>query len=100
MKSYLSGTKRYIADIQSSGLSADSTSSKRYSGICESCVRNIIIRSSYIAKLFNTGIARKSKHSLPATQVTVNKLFERKTVNIFLPFSFNICFGFSKEPSH
>ena len=25
---------------------------------------------------------------------------ERKTENIFLPISFNICFGRSKEPSH
>ena len=28
------------------------------------------------------------------------KKFERKIVNIFLPISFNICFGCSKEPSH
>ena len=26
-------------------------------------------------------------------------MFERKLANIFLLFSFNICFGFSKEPS-
>ena len=26
--------------------------------------------------------------------------FERKIVNAFLPISFNICFGRSKEPSH
>ena len=26
--------------------------------------------------------------------------FERKIVNIVLPISFNICFGYSKEPSH
>ena len=25
---------------------------------------------------------------------------QRKIVNIFLPISFNICFGCSKEPSH
>ena len=25
--------------------------------------------------------------------------FERKIVNILLPISFNICFGYSKEPS-
>ena len=30
----------------------------------------------------------------------VNKIFERKIVNIFLPISFNICFWCSKEPSH
>ena len=28
------------------------------------------------------------------------QIFERKIVNIFLPVSFNICFGSSKEPSH
>ena len=28
------------------------------------------------------------------------QLFERQIVNIFLPISFNICFGCSKEPSH
>ena len=27
------------------------------------------------------------------TQVKVNKVFERKTVNIFLPISINICCG-------
>ena len=26
--------------------------------------------------------------------------FECKIVNVFLPFSLNICFGCSKEPSH
>ena len=26
--------------------------------------------------------------------------FERKIVNIFLPISLNICFGYTKEPSH
>ena len=29
----------------------------------------------------------------------INKIFERKIVNIFLPISFHICFGCSKEPS-
>ena len=30
----------------------------------------------------------------------VNKNFQRKTVNIFIPIIFSICFGCSKEPSH
>ena len=30
----------------------------------------------------------------------LDKNFEHKIVNIFLPSSFNICFGCSKEPSH
>ena len=32
--------------------------------------------------------------------VKINKTFEHKIVNIFLPISFKICFGCSKEPSH
>ena len=32
--------------------------------------------------------------------IDLNKHFQRKIVNIFLPISFNICFGCSKEPSH
>ena len=28
------------------------------------------------------------------------KIFERKIVNIFLPITFNMCFGCSKEQSH
>ena len=34
------------------------------------------------------------------TQVYINKNFQRKIVNIFLPIIFSICFGCSKEPSH
>ena len=31
--------------------------------------------------------------------IMINENFQRKIVNIFLPISFNICFGCSKEPS-
>ena len=34
------------------------------------------------------------------SQVKVNKKYQRKIVNIFLPINFNINFGCSKEPSH
>ena len=34
------------------------------------------------------------------SQVSINKTFKRKGVNIFLPFNFNISFECSKEPSH
>ena len=30
----------------------------------------------------------------------LTKVFEPKIVNIFIPISFNTCFGCSKEPSH
>ena len=32
--------------------------------------------------------------------VQINKIFQGKIVNIFLPIIFSICFGWSKEPSH
>ena len=32
--------------------------------------------------------------------VVGNDFFESKIVIIFLPISLNICFGYSKEPSH
>ena len=32
--------------------------------------------------------------------VYINKNFQRKIVNIFLPINFSICFGCSKEPFH
>ena len=35
-----------------------------------------------------------------ACMFRVNKKFQRKIVNIFLPIIFSICFGCSKEPSH
>ena len=34
------------------------------------------------------------------SQVKINKIVERKTINIFLSISINICYGYSKEPSH
>ena len=37
---------------------------------------------------------------LSGTMVVLNKKFHRKILNIFLPISSNICFGFSKELSH
>ena len=33
-------------------------------------------------------------------QIKINKITQRKIVNIFLPILFSICFGCSKEPSH
>ena len=32
--------------------------------------------------------------------IQLNKNFQRKILIIFLSISFNICFGYSKEPSH
>ena len=37
---------------------------------------------------------------LASPHVQINKIFERKIVNIFIPISFNIYFGCSKELSH
>ena len=38
--------------------------------------------------------------SLSHTKAKINKKFQNKNVNIFIPISLNICFGCSKEPSH
>ena len=35
-----------------------------------------------------------------SSQILNTEKFQHKIVNIFLPISFNICFGCSKEPSH
>ena len=42
----------------------------------------------------------KTRKAFETTQVYINKKFQRKIVNSFLPINFNICFGCSKEPSH
>ena len=45
--------------------------------------------------------AKEGKTALrKLSQVKITKIFHRKIVNIFLPISFNIHFGCSKEPSH
>ena len=54
------------------------------------------------AKVISRPLARKENNLefMYYTQVLINKHFQRKIVNIFLPISFNICCGCSKEPSH
>ena len=42
----------------------------------------------------------KTREHLTISQVSINKNFQRKIVNIFLPINFNICLGCSKEPSN
>ena len=39
------------------------------------------------------------EYFLIKSQVKINKNFLRKIGNIFLPITFSICFGYSKEPS-
>ena len=38
--------------------------------------------------------------ALSILDYSINKIFHRKIVIIFLPIIFHICFGCSKEPSH
>ena len=45
-------------------------------------------------------IFRGTRSRIYLTLVKIIKLFGRKSVNIFLPISFSICFGCSKEPFH
>ena len=49
--------------------------------------------------LETTGLADPGKKNVHIIGLD-KQFFERKIVNIFLPISFNICFGCSEEPSH
>ena len=58
------------------------------------------ISSSFLT--LDTGVGSAScqtKHQV-RSKVLINKNFQRNNANIFLPISFNVCFGCSKEPSH
>ena len=57
----------------------------------------LLLLSSFL--LFYCRIPNVKKLYIDNTQVKINKIFESKIVNIFLPISFSICFGCSKEPS-
>ena len=65
------------------------------SGSGKTSMRSIIF-ANYIAR--DTRRLGATSKSVP--QVKISKNFQRKNVNIFLPISFHICFGCSKEPSH
>ena len=58
--------------------------------ICSRCRKQITFSGQMLAGKGLNNVAK----------VQINKIFEGKIVNIFLPISFNICFGCSKEPSH
>ena len=48
----------------------------------------------------NSVVEKQLKKPSMKSQVKINKTLERKIMNIFLLITFNICFGYSKEPSH
>ena len=73
---------------------ANSTSSGRKSlwrdvgnGFVLSIARSLLLRSGSLSVMGSTGLDKQKK-------------IQCKIVNIFLPISFNICFGCSKEPSN
>ena len=45
-------------------------------------------------------LLRRTQHVKVQLHIGLDKNFDQKIVNIFLPISFNISFGYSKEPSH
>ena len=62
---------------------------------------NAIIVYYHMGQAFQTLIFMFTLPHTANVDMDLDKLnFERKIVNIFLPISFNICFGCSKEPSH
>ena len=53
------------------------------------------------SKIDKTKILKTNGNLMKVESIAVlNKIFQSKIVNIFLPINFNICFGCSKEPSH
>ena len=63
----------------------------------------LVIDSYTIIQQFSTagGGGDEIEKAQKAQKTSEPTIFsERKIVNIFLPISFNICFGCSKEPSH
>ena len=62
--------------------------------IFDSIGPSIILRSIYTCSELRVLQVNWIKKSV--AQVQINKNFLRKNVNIFLPISFNICFGCSK----
>ena len=69
-------------------------------------VHIIVATPGRILDLMNKNLVKISKCGILVldevrfSQVYINNNFQRKNENIFLPISFNICFGCSKEPSH
>ena len=54
----------------------------------------------HIGKIFTVFSLHQLLPLIPEIQVKINKFFQRKIVNIFLPINFSISFGCSKERSH
>ena len=55
---------------------------------------------SSVAELVENMKTKFSGKPIIVFWVQINKKFQCKIVNIFLPIFFSICFGCSKEPSH
>ena len=60
----------------------------------------IVFEANYENFTINTVIVNSDNTKTAHTKFWINKLFERKIKNIFLPISFNLCFGSSNESSH
>ena len=78
---------------QSSGWQEQPMDPGRLCGVVQHAASVCVIKVDF-SKILNTNLP---DHSIGLDK---QKNFERKIVNIFLPISFNMCYGCSKEPSH
>ena len=62
--------------------------------------KNIVFEANYENFTINTVIVNSDNTRTAYTKFWLNKIFERKIRNNFLPISFNMCFVCSKESSH
>ena len=60
----------------------------------------LAILKSHSQKKVMITFSLKEAPKINMRNIKINKNFEHKIVNTFLPISFNICFGCSKEPPH
>ena len=54
----------------------------------------------YLLVLSSDNLCKQFETRMVFIGLDKQNFFESKIVNMFLPISFNICFGCSKEPSH
>ena len=81
--------------IRIGGFSLEVTLLSTNAEIIASC--NAIISSKFLKK-DREGQRKDILYDITLVELSIS--LDSKNVNIFLPISFNICFGCSKEPSH
>ena len=107
--------KEYILEAKEAKRASWSKVAKVKPDINSYCVQDLKEKQEYVFRVFAENDVGRSEPLVSETvflkspfgkqfyrfaQVKINRNFQCKIVNIFLPINFNICFGCSKEPSH